>query len=200
MSLILRTAIHADPCSYILRHNDEKGMTRDEIIKTSGLLIIAGSETSATLLSGAFFYLLKNPDWYSRLQKEIVDIFDDESGMTFASLSQLKALNAVIQEAFRMYPPVPTTLPRLTTQAGAMVCGKYIPPNTSIGIAQWPAYRSSSNFRYPDLYAPERFLGDIEYKDDVRSIIQPFSVGQRNCMGQVSHHYPEFFISLEMGY
>jgi cytochrome P450 len=100
--------------SYILKHNDEKGMTREEIIKTSGFLIIAGNETSATLLSGAFFYLLKNPDWYAKLQKEIVDSFDKESGMTLASLSQLKILHAVIQEAFRMYPPVPTTLPRLT--------------------------------------------------------------------------------------
>ena len=31
-----------DFMSYVLRHNDEKGMTREEIKKTSGLLIIAG--------------------------------------------------------------------------------------------------------------------------------------------------------------
>jgi cytochrome P450 len=182
----LHTTIYANLCSYILKHNNEKGMTEGEITKTSALIIIAGSETSATLLRGAFFYLLKNPDWYRKLQREIVDTFHDESGMTFASLSQLKVLNAVIQEAFRMHPPVPTTFPRLTTQAGAAVCGRFIPPNTSIGIAQWPAYRSSKNFRDPDLYAPERFLRDPKYKEDARSIIPPFSVGQRNCIGQVS--------------
>lgn len=172
--------------SYILKHNDERGMTRFEIMKTSALIIIAGSETSATLLSGAFFYLLKNPDWYSEVQKEIVDSFQDESEMTFASLNHLRILNAVIQEAFRMYPPVPTTLPRRTTESGAMVCGKFIPPNTSIGIAQWPAYRSSNNFKDPNVFAPERFLGDPKYKDDTTSIIRPFSVGQRNCIGQAS--------------
>lgn len=183
-------SIYANLHSYILKHNDEKGMTRREIMKTSGLIIIAGSETSATLLSGAFFYLLKNPDWYRKLQKEIVDSFQDESKMTFASLSHLKVLNAVVQETFRMYPPVPTTLPRRTAQAGAMVCGKFIPPNTSIGIAQWPAYRSSKNFKDPNLFAPERFLGDPKYKEDTSSVIRPFSVGQRNCIGQVSLVFP----------
>ncbi|KAF2108459.1 cytochrome P450 monooxygenase-like protein [Lophiotrema nucula] len=174
-----------DFMSYILKHNDEKGMTREEIMKTSGIVIIAGSETSATLLSGAFYYLLDNPDWHKRLQHEIVSAFRNESEMTFASLSQLKILNAVIQETFRMYPPVPTTLPRLTTQDGAMVCGKFIPPNVSVGIAQYPAYRSSHNFTDPDRFAPERFLGDPKYEDDNRSIIQPFSVGPRNCIGQM---------------
>jgi len=57
----------ADVQSYILQNNDKKGMTREEIMTTSGIMIIAGSETSATLLSGAFFYLLKNPDWYQKL-------------------------------------------------------------------------------------------------------------------------------------
>jgi cytochrome P450 len=135
-------------------------MTREEIMKSAGLIIIAGSETSATLLSGAFFYLLRNPGWYAKLQNEIVESFQDESEITFASLAQLKVLNAVIQETFRMYPPVPTTLPRLTSKAGAMVCGIFTPPNTSIGIAQWPAYRSAKNFRDPHVFAPERFLGD----------------------------------------
>jgi len=105
--------------------------------------------------------------------------------MTFAALSQLKILNAIIQETFRMYPPVPTTLPRLTTQDGAIVCGTFIAPKVSIGVAQYPAYRSSMNFKDPNHYAPERFLGDSQYEDDKRSIIQPFSVGPRNCIGKV---------------
>lgn len=168
-----------------MKHNNEKAMTREEITKNAGLIIMAGSETSATLLSGAFFHLLKNPDWYRKLREEIVNTFRNETEMTFALLSQLKVLNAVIQETFRMCPPVPTILPRLTSGAGAMVCGKLIPKNTSIGIAQWSAYRFLRNFRDPDLFAPERFLGDAKYKDDVRSVVQPFSVGPRNCIGQV---------------
>ncbi|KAJ4293480.1 hypothetical protein N0V90_008763 [Kalmusia sp. IMI 367209] len=105
---------------YILKHNDEKGMTRDEIMRTSGVLIVAGSETSATLLSGAVYYLLQNPTWIHKAQQELDSTFKAESDMTFASLSQLKVLNAILTETFRMYPPVPVILPRATIEESAM--------------------------------------------------------------------------------
>ncbi|KAF1847911.1 benzoate 4-monooxygenase cytochrome P450 [Cucurbitaria berberidis CBS 394.84] len=173
-----------DFISYIQKHNGEKGVTVDEIKQTSGTLIIAGSETSATLLSGAIYYLLKNPEWMSKLHHELRNSFKDESQISFASLSQLKILNAIIQETFRMYPPVPTFLPRFVPKPGATICGTFIPPGTHLGITQYPAYRSSRNFKDPNTYAPQRFLGDGDYADDKRSVIQPFSVGPRNCIGQ----------------
>ncbi|KAH7396245.1 cytochrome P450 monooxygenase-like protein [Pyrenochaeta sp. MPI-SDFR-AT-0127] len=173
-----------DFISYILKNNDDKGMTPDEIKQTSGTLIIAGSETSATLTSGAIFYLLKHPSWIERSYQELRSTFKNEAHMSFASLSQLKILNAIIQETFRMYPPVPTSLPRVVPSEGATVCGTYIPSGTQLGIAQYPAYRSSQNFKNAGTFSPERFLGDEEYANDKRSVIQPFSVGPRNCIGQ----------------
>ena len=115
--------------SYIQRHNDDKGMTRDEIIKTSGTLIIAGSETTATLLSGATFHLLKNPDVLQRLKDELRSKFSAPTEITFQSLSHLPYLNACLQEAFRMYPPVPGVLPRRTLPEGAVINGYFIPAN-----------------------------------------------------------------------
>lgn len=159
-------------------------MTAAEIKQTSGTLIIAGSETSATLLSGAVYYLIKNPEWLAKVHQELRATFIDESQISFASLSQLKILNAVIQETFRLYPPVPLSLPRVVPEKGATICGTYYPQDTCIGIAQYPAYRSARNFKNPDAYKPERFLDDKEYEDDKRSVIQPFSVGPRNCIGQ----------------
>jgi hypothetical protein len=37
--------------------------------------------------------------------------------------------------------------------------------------------------RNPEKFAPERWLGDPDYKDDRRDAHQPFSVGTRNCLG-----------------
>ncbi|PSN64858.1 benzoate 4-monooxygenase cytochrome P450 [Corynespora cassiicola Philippines] len=173
-----------DFISYILKHNDEKGMTRPEIMSLSRILITAGSETSASLLSGAIYYLLQSPEWMSKLQSEIRDSFKEESDMTFTSLRQAKVLNAVIQETFRMYPPVPGPLLRLVQKEGAVVCGKYFPAGCSIGVPQHSAYRSPRNFKYPDIFAPQRFLDDPEFKEDKKSVLQPFSVGPRNCIGQ----------------
>ncbi|KAH9882423.1 hypothetical protein J1614_000659 [Plenodomus biglobosus] len=45
-------------------------------------------------------------------------------------------------------------------------------------------YRSSLHFKNPDTFAPERFLGAQAYTNDKREVINPFSVGPRNCIGQ----------------
>lgn len=176
----------ADSCSYILKHNDEKGMTRGEIMGTSGVLIVAGSETSATLLSGAVYYLLANPTWLDRLQKEIDEAFETESAISFGPLGQLKVLNAVLTETFRLYPPLPIILPRVSFEKDTVVCGRVIPKGMTVGISSYAASRWSHNFKSPETFAPQRHLGDSEFQDDKRSVIQPFSVGPRNCIGQVS--------------
>ena len=160
-------------------------MTREEIIRTSGVLIIAGSETSATLLSGAIYYLLSNPTWLHKAREELDNAFKTESEISFGPLGQLKILNAILTETFRMYPPVPVLLPRATIKEDAMVCGTFIPKGTTIGIPMFAASRSSHNFKHPEVFAPQRHLGDPEFEDDKRSVIQPFSVGPRNCIGQV---------------
>lgn len=158
-------------------------MTRAEIMKTNSTIIMAGSESSATLLSGATFLLLKNRSWLVKLQDEIRSLRSSE--LTFTSLSQLKVLNAVIQETFRMYPPVPTILPRRTPKEGALIDGVWISEDIGVGVAQYPTNMSSRNFANPGTFAPERWLGGKRYENDVLPAVQGFSVGPRNCLGQV---------------
>jgi cytochrome P450 len=146
-------------------------MSQDEMKETSASIVMAGSETTATLLSGAVYYLLKTPTWLKKLQDELGTAFQNESEITFTSTPQLKILNAIIHETFRLYPPVSIFLPRVVPKEGATVAGTFIPPDTKIGIPQYAAYRSSLNFKIPDIYAPERFLGDEKYADDKRSVL-----------------------------
>lgn len=120
--------------SHFLRHNnDEKGgVSTEEIISNAGLFIIAGSETSATLLSGMFFHLLKNPDYMAKLKKEVRSSFTSTEDMTFASQTKLPYLQACIEEALRIYPPVPADLPRVTPPEGAIINGEVIPGNVCL--------------------------------------------------------------------
>lgn len=160
-------------------------MSREEIIGTMGVLIIAGSETSATLLSGAIYYLLKNVEWLKALRDELDAAFGQESEISFKSVNQLKILDAVIMETFRLYPPTPGIFPRSPQENDATICGAYLPAGTAVGVTQFAANRSSRNFKDPERFAPQRFLDNDEYKYDKRSVLQPFSVGPRNCIGQV---------------
>src|SRR5699024_641773 len=53
---------------YILKHNDDKQvLSPAEIEASAATFVLAGSETTAALLLGCTYYLLKNPHTYTRL-------------------------------------------------------------------------------------------------------------------------------------
>jgi cytochrome P450 len=51
---------------------------------------------------------------------------------------------------------------------------------------------SERNYKDPELFVPERWLGEERYKDDKRSALNPFSFGPRNCLGKKYVYY--FFL------
>ncbi|RZJ24438.1 MAG: cytochrome P450, partial [Haliea sp.] len=143
----------------------------------ASLFMIAGTETTATFVSGMTYLLLKNPECMKKLTKEIRGAFENADDMTMEALAALPYFKACINEAFRLYPPVPLGLPRLTPEDGSTVCGQFVPPGMICMIPQLAMYTQPENFRNPDQYVPERWLGDPKYEDDQRQALQPFSVG-----------------------
>lgn len=120
-----------DFMSYILRFNDEKGMSPDEIGENANILILAGSETTATLLSGTSFWLLKNPEIYQTLVKEIRSTFSKEEDINSISVTNLKYLLAVLNEGLRIYPPSPGGLGRISPSGGSIIDGYWVPEGVS---------------------------------------------------------------------
>jgi len=55
---------------------------------------------------------------------------------------------------------------------------------TVVAVWQWAAYHSADNFTDPFGYHPERFLNDPRFANDKLDMLQPFSVGPRNCVGR----------------
>lgn len=110
--------------------NDDVSMTREEMYANANLFMIAGTETTATLLSGLTWYLLSNPETMNKLCTEIRTI-KEESEITIERLQQMKYLNACIEEGLRLYAPVSTGLPRISPAGGAYVEGHYVPAGVS---------------------------------------------------------------------
>ncbi|KAL9018606.1 MAG: hypothetical protein Q9185_004122 [Variospora sp. 1 TL-2023] len=164
-------------------------MTRDEIIGTSRVMLVAGSETTATLLAGATYQLLQNPSMMRRAQSEVRGKFKNAEDITLRAVSTpglLPYLEAVLRETLRFHPPVPATLPRKVGPSGAIIGGCFVPANTSVGVHQWSTYRDSTNFAFPDTFDPERFLPSPpeRYREDNEAALQPFSLGPRGCIGK----------------
>lgn len=174
----------SDLWDLVLGQKEGRGLTRPEMDANSSLFMIAGTETTATLLSGLTYLLLRNPECMKQLNEEIRNQFDSADDMTMERLAALPYLNACIKEAFRMYPPVPSSLPRRTPADGSTICGTYIPPNTVVGIPQRAMYMSERNFKRPTEFLPQRWLGDSEFDSDQKQCLQPFSVGSRDCLGK----------------
>lgn len=53
------------------------------------VLIVAGSDTSATLLSGLVYLLLKNPVCLQKITHEVRSAFESEDEINFASVQGL---------------------------------------------------------------------------------------------------------------
>src|SRR6187402_3700333 len=103
--------------------NTEEGMKLDEVCETAVILIAAGSETTASLLSGVTYHLLTNPSVLARLNKEVRSTFKSEAEITAVSVNSLEYELAVLNEALRIYPPVPGNLTRIVPPEGCMIAG-----------------------------------------------------------------------------
>ena len=102
-------------------------MTTDEIVSTFGILLIAGSETTATLLSAVVYYLLQEPEVMSKLVEEIRTSFKTEDEITMVSVNKLKYELAVLDEGMRIHPPAPLGTLRQTPREGAIINGEWVP-------------------------------------------------------------------------
>ncbi|KAK7217022.1 hypothetical protein V2G26_005025 [Clonostachys chloroleuca] len=169
----------------VLAAEEGKGLTLEEMHSNSELFMLAGSETTATLLGGCLYNLLMNPEKMKTLRAELDDRIKTEDDITFERTAEMKYLNACLKEALRIYPPVPIGSPRVVPKGGQQVMGKWIPAETRISVHHWSTYHSEANFKNANTYVPERWLRtDPVYAGDALEAHQPFGFGSRNCLGQ----------------
>ncbi|KAI1814036.1 cytochrome P450 [Poronia punctata] len=184
------TSGHRDFMTCMLQptRSGEPGMSEHEIMATTPILVIAGSETTASALAGLFFYLARNPAVYSALADEVRSAFSREADITFRRSATLEYLNACIDETLRVYPPAAETTPRVSP--GDFVQGRYIPKGTHISVYPWATFRNSEHFGEPDTFSPQRWfspghrLHEERFSRDNREAFKPFSFGTRDCLGK----------------
>lgn len=127
-------ADRGDFMDFILRsRGDEHELTDEELVHNADLFMVAGSETTATVLLGVTYYLLKNPDAYERATKEVRDAFEHAEDINFREVNaRLPYMVACLTEAMRIFPSIPLVLTRITNDGPPTpVAGRSIPPQVS---------------------------------------------------------------------
>ncbi|KAJ0126545.1 Uncharacterized protein HZ326_30349, partial [Fusarium oxysporum f. sp. albedinis] len=156
--------------AHILR---DGSFNRDHLAEQAKILLLDGSETTATFLAGVTYLLLKSPTALSKLQCEVRSSFASLDEIRGDSLNKLPYLRAAIEEGLRLFPPVPLGLPR--TCPGAMIDGWYVPSGTEVSVDNFVMSHDAKSFPEPDEFRPERWLEGQTGNNKEAS--RPFSIG-----------------------
>jgi cytochrome P450 len=167
-----------------------KGYSLAELNAECELLTIAGSDTTATVMSALLFYLARNQPVQERLAEEISESFtgydDIKAGI---KLQSCRYLNAVLQESLRMAPPVAADISREVLDGGTTIDGKYYPKGTLVATAIWAMQYNADYYPEPSKFRPERWMvGEAGSTEDsvalAESAFCAFSTGPRGCVGK----------------
>ncbi|KAI2463323.1 putative cytochrome P450 [Annulohypoxylon bovei var. microspora] len=167
----------------LIRNKEALKLDARRMATNASVLILAGSETTATLLSGVTYFLTSHPEMLKRLEHEVRSAFKSEEEITLMSVGKLSFMLACLNESLRCYPPFATGAPRQTPK-DAIIDGKFVPKGTVVSVFQYAVNHDERYWKEPQKFAPERWMDDPKYKGDQLDAMQPFSIGPRNCIGR----------------
>lgn len=147
--------------------------------------ISAGSDTTAIALRSVIYNILKHPESYKRLCKEVRENLT--LPVSFAQANKLPYLTAVIREAMRLHPSVGMILARLVPAGGATINEYQLPAGTEVGISPWVLHRDPEVFPDSDSFLPERWLESESTQDHLREMNRSFLAfghGVHTCSGR----------------
>ncbi|KAM3543325.1 hypothetical protein ARSEF1564_003762 [Beauveria bassiana] len=166
--------------------------TQDPIELRAQLLnvLLAGRDTTASLLSWTVMLLARHPDKFQRLRRDIIETFggyENPRNLTFANLKACTYLQRVMTEVLRLFPPLPMNA-RYATCDTSLPRGGGPDAESPVYVKKGQAvlYNAHILHRRTDIWGPdagefnpdrwEGRKGGWEYL--------PFNGGPRICIGQ----------------
>ncbi|KAF8918955.1 cytochrome P450 monooxygenase pc-3 [Mucidula mucida] len=171
--------------SNLVNVTDDEVMIKDELLN----ILVAGRDTTASLITFGVYALCRNQDVTRKLREEINAVVGKRAP-TYEDIRNMKYLRAFLNEILRLYPSVPfdsrtsnvaTTLPNKDGRP------YYVPKDTKIIYALFWMHRRTDLWGPTALdFDPDRFLDQRLQQYLVRNpfIFMPFNAGPRICLGQ----------------
>lgn len=117
------------------------------------MAIIAGADTNAITISNVCYLLCNEPEYQVKLYQELKDLPASPEGLIDDELLVGKTyLLGIINEALRLYPPVPTGLQRLTPPEGATIAGHFVPGGMVVTTPTYSLHRGMSLILHSQLH------------------------------------------------
>lgn len=163
----------------------EQEKSTPRLIDEAMVLAIAGSDTTASTLSALTYHILSDRSIFARLREELdsampgSDQYPDP-----AALNRLPFLNALVEEALRLYPSATHRQDRVAPDEDLIFhhpngTNVLIPAGTTIGMTAPIVNRHPGWYENPEMFDPDRYLKDPKL---FRRHLT-FSKGRRQCLG-----------------
>lgn len=169
----------------LVRSTDDAKVIQDELVN----ILVAGRDTTASLLTFAMYMMCEHPKMVQRLQAEILEKLGTRRP-TYADIRDMKYLRAFLNETLRLYPVVPInsrTSKTATTLPNKGRAPYFIPKRTRVAYSVFLMHRRTDLWG-PDAleFDPDRFLDSRlhKYLTPNPFIFVPFNAGPRICLGQ----------------
>ncbi|KAH9515376.1 Cytochrome P450 3A8 [Bulinus truncatus] len=156
-----------------------KQLTRSEIHGQAIAFILAGFDTTATVLSFTLFFLAMNPDCCEKAREEI----NEKCGQDFPDYETVQSmtyLDMCINETIRLAPPAFFINRKCVEDVD--IQGVHIPKDMIVGVPVYAVHTDPEIYPDPDKFDPERFTPENKASRHPCAHL-PFGHGPRNCIG-----------------
>jgi cytochrome P450/NADPH-cytochrome P450 reductase len=173
-----------DFLSLMLENADPKTGERltDENIRYQILtFLIAGHETTASLLAFTFHAVARDRDLFARLRKEVDDVLG-EGEPTMKQVLALDLTRRTLSEGLRLWPTVPIVT-RAAKEATTLGGRWAVPKGQMFGLLLQAVHRDPAVWSEPARFDPDRFLPEAT-KARPSWAYKPFGIGRRSCTGK----------------
>lgn len=141
--------------SKMYKAEEDEKLSFKEMLDNAMTYIVAGSDTTANTLTYLTWAVCKHPDVKAALLKELATLPSD--GFGDRELKELPYLNAVIEEALRLYGAAPSSLPRDVPPGGACLAGYWLGEGTAVSSQAYTLHRDPDTFPQPEVFNPSRW-------------------------------------------
>ncbi|ART68640.1 cytochrome [Mycobacterium dioxanotrophicus] len=146
--------------------------------------LIAGQDTTSTLMPTAMYSIVKHPAVLHRACHEVDALFgpDDDHVPAFDEIGKLTYIRQIVDETLRLSPPV-REIDRMAL-ADTVIGRRYpIPKGTVVTITTSALHRRPEWGDNVDIFDPDRF-GPEQAADRPSNLFKPFGTGARSCIGR----------------
>ncbi|CAN6305963.1 unnamed protein product [Urochloa humidicola] len=152
---------------------------RDDLLS----MLVAGHETTGSVLTWTIYLLSKDPTALRRAQDEVDHVLQGRLPR-YEDVKELKYLMRCINESMRLYPHPPVLLRRAIVDD--VLPGSYkVKAGQDIMISVYNIHRSPEVWDRADEFIPDRFdlEGPVPNESNTDFRFIPFSGGPRKCVG-----------------